>query len=354
MGLRSLYVVVLVALGAALLLGAAERGAADTVGPVCADRPFCVALDDQDHQSRSLDGPHYMKYELVISRKADGGTSNLTNGRATLTLTDVLPTEELSSNAVFQEAASDARCDAGSGDSSHVVTCAVPNLPAGSGPIEYKPLIFTTTSRDGATTRAVAVVSFKEKGSDNQPSDPNTDSVTVTNTTEYEPFDDVDSSWAFPSASLALQTSSTADEQHSWFPVVLPANAAASFTAAVSETPVGDVPAANNPCGANACYGEIVTTDTEGNSSTLFSATTPANVVITWDFLPSGKTRNNIVVYHRLDSGLDEDPITESCVRSGSTITNLPCRDVDIQRGRGLVTVTISVYSASNGSWGVG
>lgn len=351
MGLRRVYVVVLVALGAALVLGLAERGAADTVGPVCADRPFCVSLDDQDHQSRSLDGPHYMKYELVISRKPDGGASNLTNGRATLTLTDVLPTEELRSNAVFQEAASDQRCDAGSGSSSHIVTCAVPNLPAGSAALEYKPLIFTTTSRAGATTRAVAVVSFKEKGSDNQPSDPNTDSVTVTNITGYEGLDDLDSSWAFPSASLTLQTSPTADEQHSRFGLTIAsANAPAPFTAFVAEHPLTSP---LNPCGAATCYGEIVETNTNGNGATLFSSTNPANVVITWDFLPSGKTKNNIVVYHQPDAGPVETAAA-ACVRSGSTITNLPCRDVGITRGGGLVTVTISVFAASNGSWGVG
>ena len=65
-------------------------------------------------------------------------------------------------------------------------------------------------------------------------------------------------------------------------------------------------------------------------------------------------TKNNIVVYHRLDSGSNEPPITSSCTFASGIPTNLPCRDVDIKRGGGNVVVTIDVWSAGNGRWGVG
>jgi hypothetical protein len=310
-----------------------------------------VTLDDQDEQSRSIDSTHYMKYVLTISRQPNGGTSNLTNGRATLTLTDVLGTQAPASNAVFQEDASDGRCSAGSGSSSHIVTCSVPNFAAGAEALVYQPLIFTTTSRPNFVTRALASVTFKEKGSDSQPNDPNIDTVNVTNDTLYEPFADVDSSWSFPKAALSLGTS-TADDQHTKFFYKVP-DGGPSFTGLVQETAVGSV-LVNNPCGTNTCYGEIADTSTNNNSASLFSSSTPAHVVITWNFLPSGKTKNNIVVYHRLDSGSNEPPITSSCTFASGIPTNLPCRDVDIQRGGGQVTVTIDVWSAGNGRWGVG
>jgi len=357
------------AFGIALFLGAAERGNADVGEPVCADRPFCVTLEDQDHQSRSLESPHYMNYVLTISRDPDGGNSQLTNGTATLTLTDVIGKDDatttdpddpadLHSNAVFQEDPSDGRCSAGAGPSSHIVTCTVPNLPAGAPAIMYEPLIFTTTSRTEATspfTKAVADVTFKEKGSDNSPSDPNQDEVVVTNYTDYEPLDDLDSSLAFRNATITLTTSATADDQHSKFGFQVPNTPSAPvFTAFVEETLVDDVPLAESPCGTNTCYGEIVTTDTELNSGILFSAAKPANVVVTWDFLPSGKTKNNIVAYHKPDSGPTEST-TASCVKAAGVPTNLPCRDVEVKRlGGGQVQVIVSIYSAGNGGWGVG
>ena len=362
------------ALGIALLLGAAERGNADVGDPVCADRPFCVTLEDQDHQSRSLDAPHYMKYELVVSRDPEGGRSNLTNGTATLTLLDVIGEDDaettdpddpadVPTSAVFQEDPSDPRCSAGAGQSKHIVTCTVPNLPDGADELVYAPLIFTTTSRTESGspfTKSVAEVSFKEKGSDNQPTDPNTDVVVVTNYTDYEPLDNLDSSWAFRNATITLTTSVTADDQHANFGFQVPDTPSApAFTGFVEETDVEDVPLTENPCGANTCYGQIVTTDTDLNSGSLFSSAKPANVVITWDFLPSGKTKNNIVVYHQLDPVENEPPttetITQACVTAGGVPTNLPCRDVEIQRlGRGEVQVIVSIYSAGNGGWGVG
>lgn len=347
-------VVTVIGIGA---LGGAATGGASTTGQLCADRPFCVTLIDQDEQSRSTDSSHYMKYVLVIERDPDGGTSQLTNGKAVLTLTDILGAEDvvpddpddpndLPSNAVFQEDASDGDCSAG--NSGSIVTCVVPNLPAGAGALVYEPLIFTTTSRADVPTRAVAEVSFKEKGNDNQPVDPNRDTIRATNFTSYEPEPDVDRSWAYPTATLDLVTSATDDEQHTAFPLSVPATATASFTASVEETPVS-----GSFCPT--CYGEIVATNTGGNSAVLFSASKPAHVVITWDFLPSGKTKNNIFVKHQPDSG-DAETITASCTFGTEGVpTNLPCRDVTIERlGGGAVRVTISAYSAGNGGWGVG
>jgi hypothetical protein len=353
-----LGMLVTAALAVALAGGAAQSAAGTT--EACSDgRPFCVAITDLDGRSLSTAGSHYMKYSVSIRR--NGGTSNLTNGTLTLTLEDIIGgtisngtvvggTPRASTAVFLASPTSTSACTIGS--ASNVLTCTVPNFPAGSAPLTYDPLIFKTSITGSAKgTRMTAVARFKEKASDGQPNDPNQDTVTVSETTTYEPDDDLDVSWAFPSAAITLATSATADDQHSSFPFSVP-GATPSFTAFVQETPVG-LAGANNPC-TTTCYVEVVETNTACNGAALFSAPNPVHVTITWDFLPSGKTKNNIVVYHKLDAGSTE-PISASCTfGTGGVPTNLPCRTVDIKRGGGQVTVTIDVFSASNGRWGVG
>jgi hypothetical protein len=346
-----------------VLGGAADSGASTESD--CAGRPFCIDITDQDGVSRSLTSTHYMLYELTIRRDPTGGRSNLTNGRATLTLTDILGAKDvapddpgdpndLPSNAVFQEDESDSRCSAGSGASSHIVTCTVPNLPAGALPLEYTPLIFTTTTRTVAapftvTTEIVAEVRFKEKGSDKQPTDPQVDTATAPNVTMYETDPDRDVSWAFADANLELQTS-TADDQWSLFPLDLPSSLTA-FEARVQETPVS----LTTPCPSTTCHGDFVTT--VGGTET-FSATNPIEIVATWNFLPSGFTENNAVVYHFKDGEEDPEVITAPCdVDAGEVpaADDLPCRDVEIDHlPRGAVRVEIRAFSDENGGWGFG
>src|SRR4026207_1140246 len=84
---RAWVFIALVVAGAsvAILGGASTVGAAS----LCSSgRPFCVTVTDLDGRSVSTTSPHYMKYTVAISR--NGGTSNLTNGTLTLTLTDII------------------------------------------------------------------------------------------------------------------------------------------------------------------------------------------------------------------------------------------------------------------------
>lgn len=334
-------VLILVTIGA---LGGAETSRADTVSD-CAGRPFCVDITDQDGVSRSIASTHYMVYTLTIRR--NGGTQNLVGGTSTLTLTDIVGTSRQASTAVFQEGPSDQRCSAGSGQSSHIVTCAVPNLPAGAGDVVYYPLLFSTTTVANALTEMNAEVRYKEKGSDKPPSDPQDDTANAINTVLYEGNVDEDVSWAFPTANITLATTSTNQSQHATFhlPTIPPATA---FEAFVQETDVDAYAGLSGLC-LTTCHGQIVETEAGG--------TGPVNVVITWNFKPSGFTENGGVVYHLGDDATTPDTIDEQCTfgPSGGVPTNMPCRTITIDHlGRGQVEVTTDVWSADNGGWGVG
>jgi hypothetical protein len=362
---RFMLLTLLVLLGAtAALMGGASSS---TAGTGCSDgRPFCVTVDGLDGRSLSTTAsPHYLFASVTITNT--GGTSTLTNGKLTLTLRDVIGgdieegtviggTKQASTARLQTGSASDGRCSG----TSNVITCTVPNLPGGSAGTTTYGLVFRTSTTDTATatetddadgTEIEAFATFKEKGSDNQPKDPQPDEATATEIITYEPDPNLDISYAFPTASVTLATSATADSQHTVFPLPTIPGVVLPFYAKVEELALTT---AGSPCGTNTCYGELVDTNTAGNSELIFSAEKPAHVTITWDFLPSGKTKNNIVVYHKLDSGFNEPPITSTCTFASGIPTNLPCRDVDIKRGGGNVVVTIDVWSAGNGRWGVG
>jgi hypothetical protein len=340
-------------------LGGASNGAAASA--CSAGRPFCVTITDVDGRSLSTTSPHYMFYKVEISRNPNGGTSKLTNGTLTLTLTDILGVEDTlpgrplgdpddqASTAAFQASpVSTSACKLGS--TSNVLTCTVPNLAAGGGPIVYEPLIFKTSITATATfTKLTAAARFKEKGSDNQPNDPNQDTLAVAEYTTYEPDPNLDVSWAYPNASIVLQTSTVdtpANDQYSTFPLVIP-SAHAPFTASLQETPV--TPGVGF-CGN--CKGEVAQTFGGG----IFSASNPAHVTLVWDFKPSGFTENGGRAYHQFSNG-DVQSFTTKCTfaPNATTPSVLPCRTITIQNlGGGKVKVTTDIWSNDNGGWGVG
>jgi hypothetical protein len=327
----------LAAIAVSLIGGAAVDSGASTTERCSPGRPFCVAISDTDGVSPSTNGTRYLSYALTITNT---GTSRLTNGRATLTLTDVVGGAEQASTAAFQPADSTSQCSFSA--VGNVLTWMVPNI-AGGKSITCDPLVFTTSTTAGATsTRLDADVQFKEKGSDNQPTDPQVDRVLVSESTSYEGSGDVDASFARAGKTTSLGTDA-ADDQSSAFAVPVPASAT-PFVASVSESGV-----AGSFCPA--CLGEIVSTAGGG----VFSTSNPIQLLTTWNFLPSGKNENNITVQHVRDDGTLE-LITAPC---GGSIGDLPppgrrpCRTVDIDRGPGgAVTVLIYVVSNANGEWG--
>ena len=202
------------------LLGGATTGGASTKEECSDGRPFCVAISDGDGVSLSTGGTRYMSYALRIRNT---GTSRLTNGRGTLTLTDVVGGVEQASTAVFQPADSAGNCTftvAG-----NVLTWTnIPNIRGGQS-FTCDPLVFTTsTTADATATKLVADIQFKEKGSDNQPVDPNQDRVVVFESTGYETSEDVDASFARAGRTTNLGTD-PADNQSTQFAVPVPSSA---------------------------------------------------------------------------------------------------------------------------------
>ena len=319
------------------LLGGATNGVASTTERCSPGRPFCVAISDTDGVSPSTGEARYLSYSLTIRNT---GTSRLTNGRATLTLTDVVGGLAQPSTAVFQSADSASECSLTA--AGNVLTWTIPNIGGGKS-ITCDPLVFTTSTTAGATaTNLDADVQFKEKGSDNQPTDPQEDRLLVSESTSYEGSADVDASFARAGKTTSLGTD-PGDDQASKLALPVPANAT-PFVGSVSES---GVPGSFCPT----CLGEIVTTVGGG----IFSTANPIQLLTTWNFLPTGKNESNIGVRHVRDDGTLEI-ITASC---GGAIGQLPpagkrpCRTIDIDRGPGgTVTVQIYVVSNANGQWG--
>lgn len=327
----------LLAASATALLGGATGGVASTTESCSSGRPFCVAVSDTDGVSPSTGASRFMSYALTITNT---GTSRLTNGRVTLTLTDVVGGAEQASTAVFQPADSDGECSFTA--TGNVLTWTPPNL-AGGKSVTCDPLVFTTPTTAGVTaTNLNGEIQFKEKGSDNQPTDPQQDRVFVSENTSYEGSSDVDASFARSGKTTELSTD-PGDDQSTTFALPVPANAT-PFVGSLSESG-----AAGSFCPA--CLGEIVTTVGGG----IFSTSNPIELLTTWNFLPSGKNESNIDVRHVRDDGTLEI-ITASC---GGAIGALPppskrpCRTIDIDRGPGgAVTVQIYIVSNTNGNWG--
>jgi hypothetical protein len=223
-----------------------------------------------------------------------------------------------------------------------VLTWSTPNLGGGKS-VTCEPLVFTTSTTAGVTaTNLDAEIQFKEKGSDNQPTDPQQDRVLLSESTSYETSADADASFARSGKTTELSTD-PGDDQSTRFALPVPANAT-PFVGSLSESfPAGSF--------CPACHGEIVSTVGGG----IFSTSNPIQLLTTWNFLPQNTNEGNLVVRHVRDDGTLEI-ITASC---GGEIGALPppskrpCRTIDIDRGPGgAVTVQIYVVSNANGQWG--
>jgi hypothetical protein len=319
------------------LLGGATNSGASTTESCSSGRAFCVAVSDTDGVSPSTGDARYLSYAITITNT---GGSTLTNGRVTLTLTDVVGSGSQTSTAVFQPADSTGQCAFTA--AGNVLTWSAPNLARGKS-VTCDPLVFTTSTTGGATaTKLDAEVQFKEKGSDNQPTDPQQDRVLLSELTSYEANTDLDASFARVGKTTELGTD-PGDDQSTAFALPVPANAT-PFVGSVSESGV-----TGSFCPT--CLGEIVTTVGGG----IFSTSNPVELLTTWNFLPKGTTENNLAVRHVRDNGTLE-VITAAC---GGAIGQLPspgarpCRTVEIDRGPGgTVTVQIYVVSNANGQWG--
>ncbi len=340
-----------------LFLGAAERVAADTIGPTCSEgKPICLKVDGTpDPASRSPVGTdHYMTYSLEVSYNDNSGaSSNLTNLTVTVTWEDVgAPT----TSAFVPAPASDGRCSV---TVNQTISCTVDQKSLGPGddPIPFGPLVFrtaTTTPDNPNDLEASDTNVFVTASAQETPRPPkggsNVAFVTVPNPTHYEDVGDVDISIAGGTLTTTLATSNAgAVNQLSKLPV--PASAPRGLFELEEQNYGGSV-----TCPADlACVGQHVTTIATGLE--------PVNLQITYVGSASGLTENGLVVIHTRTDGTTVT-ISDEC--SGDLFSGLPpdwseeaypngCRRVEITPlSGGVKKVEVDAWDLTNGQWDFG
>lgn len=326
-------------LAVALALGAADRSAADTVGPACAGKPLCVTITGTpDPASRSPVGTdHYVSYSVVVANS--GATSNLTNLNVTVEWADV----GAATTSDYRSAFSDPRCSV---TGTRMLTCSTPKS-LGPGAFETYPLIFRTATELGApplsatATTVTATAAAKEQAKPSKGGS-NTAFVTVSNPTSYEPDAELDRSTAGGGLFTTLATTAGAGGQSSELPV--PAGAPRGLFE-LSETDAYTCP------DGLSCFGQQVITVATGIS--------PVNVQTTYTGdLPPGTSENNVDVFHVRD---DATEITISAACSGALNSGpppsleIPCRRVEITHlPGGIATVEMDVWDTTNGRFNGG
>jgi len=329
---------------AAMLVGAAGRGAANTTPTTCPGngKSICVSITDQDRASITTDqanNPHYLTDSVTISNgdlTPEGtGTANLTNITLTITWAD----QGAATTSAYVQSASDARCTPVQ-NTSFTLSCTPPKSLGPGEKVTYGPLIFrTATNAAAASTTLTANATAKEQGVAKQGKNPPTASVSIPNSTPYEPSPDEDVSWAGGGLAVTLGTDSQAGKQFSKLP--LPASAPAGF-ATLTET--------DCPVVSTTCLGQQV--------STVATGLSPVNLQITYfGEVPGGLTEGNLVVNHTRSGDATATAITAACsgdLFSGQPAdSQIPCRRVKITRGfgGGIALVQIDAWDVRNGDW---
>jgi len=322
-------------LAIALALGAAERGAADTVGPSCAGKPLCVTIaDSPDPASLSPVGSdHYLSESVTISNS--GATSNLVNITVAVTWADVGAATTLA----YVPAAGSACTETGA----QTLTCTTPKSLTPGTSVTY-PLVFrtATTTADPndqeATATNVTVTAAAKEQTKPTKGGTNTAFVTVSNPTTYEPDAELDVSTAGGGLTTTLATANVG-QQFSRLPV--PAGGDLRLFE-LSETDDFSCPAGFN------CFGQQVITVATGVS--------PVNLQTTYTGpLPAGTTENKVDILHVRD---DATEITISADCGGALFSGappaleIPCRRVEITHlPGGIATVEIDTWDTTNGSF---
>jgi hypothetical protein len=354
------------ALAIIVFLGAAERGAANTV-TACAAKPLCVDITDQgqfdaveDEQASlsptdsggNVTVPHYLAERVVI--RNSGTTSNLVNITLTIEWVDAGAS---STTTAYVDGFSDERCNAVDADT---VTCTVneKSLGPGQATTPYD-LIFrtaTATSATGVTVTARAAAKEQTKPGKVDPK--NTAFANASNFTSYEPNDDLDVSIAGGGIETSLQTLPTSAVGQQFSILNLPptddaVNPRGFYT--LSEQDYSGPNAATCPTSSlGSCIGQQVTTVAVGLS--------PVNVQIVYiGPLDGGTKESDIQVLHTPDTG-PSVLITATC--TGAIFSGVPpsaeydpngCRRVRISNvPGGLKMVEVDIWHTSNGGWRFG
>jgi hypothetical protein len=309
-------------------------------------RLFCVTLEDQDGVSPTgvtgsgksqTSVKAYQYYKFTFSNT---GGSTLTNGVATLKLTDNVPgSPAVDSTAVFAASGSAPFCSVKS-TKPNVVTCAVGNIAANSTIPSFF-VAYRTSDTPGVTsTDAEISMSFKEGSKPGA----NPAGLTFVENTSLEPDPELSVSWSPPGQHVDLGTAP--DATYSKFAFDVPTGKSAFLSSvADSNTYVCDP--------SITCFGELVRTDLSGSQAGTFSSTNPFHLTIIEDLgLVPGNT-NSLAVSHQFDDGSFEVIRTRCKSDPPTSADTLPCFtydtffDKDLKEKFGL----FSIWGFRNGGW---
>jgi hypothetical protein len=347
-------------LAAVALIGGADRIAAGTTmhcnTPDPSGRLFCVTVEDRDGVSPTgvqgsgqsqVQVTAYQFYRFAIENK---GGSTLTNGTATVVLTDhffvVPPAEQppppANSKAVFVPSGSASFCSLTKANP-NTVTCSLANIPAGTTTLPFVVAYRTSDAPGVKETHAAVTVAFKEgakKGA-------NPASLAFPEITSLEPNPDESVTWSPPGQDVSLGTSPTFDSQFSVLKYKNPADNE-PFVATLTESD-GFVCAPTLDC-----FGELVTTDlpdpTAFSESNLFHL----RITISTDVAPGGNI-NDYVISHQFDDStsfeiLDQD---DHCAANPPAATDtFPC--FTPSKGtldNGVKVLIFDIFAFENGGW---
>jgi hypothetical protein len=331
------------------MIGGADRTSASTekkcTNAAPSGRLFCVTVIDLDGVSPSglvgsgakqVDVNAYHFYKLTIEN-IDG--SMLTNGTATLVLTDQLSTDaSVTSTAVFNQSASAPFCSPTSTDP-NIVTCSIANIPGGETKPEFVIGYRTSSTPDVVSTKAAVTVAFKE----GENSGANPASLKFDETTSLEPNPQSSVAWSPPEQDVTLGTSPAFDSQFSVLQYKVPAGKK-PFVATLAESD-GYV------CHASlTCFGELVTTDLTLADPTSFSTSNPFHITmkIGLDLVPGGNT-NFVVMSHKPEVGPIEIISTRCSANPPAATDTLPC--ITVTKDNKLKLLVIDIYAFENGGW---
>lgn len=339
-------------LGSLAMVGGADRIAAATSEPHCttpdpSGRLFCVTVEDRDGVSPTgvqgsgqsqVEVTAYQFYRFAIDNK---GGSTLTNGTATVVLTDhFFEGDPANSKAVFVPSGSASFCSL-TKTNPNTVTCSLANIPAGTTTLPFVVAYRTSDAPGVKESHAAVTVAFKEgakKGA-------NPATLPFLEITSLEPNPDESVAWSPPGQNVSLATSPTFDSQFSVLQYKNPADNE-PFVATLTESD-------DFVCEETVdCFGELVTTDLPDPAAFSESNLFHLRITISADVAPGGNI-DNYVISHQFDNGgfevLDSD---DHCTANPPPVTDtFPCFTPTKGTLNGIKVVIFDIYAFENGGW---
>jgi hypothetical protein len=333
------------AIGIALFLGAADRGAAETH---CSGKLLCVTVDSQEKASRSIaatdttaENAHYLTETVTIANTA--ASSNLTNLSLTVSWQDIGATAGTTTALRSGFSSSDPAGFTCTGTSSPA-TCTTPKSLGPGAHVTYT-LVFrtafqATTGTSASSIALTADVAAKEQTNTNKAGKNAFTSAGASTTYEGSPDLDISiGGGGIPNVTLA-----TAQTGQQFSTLGVPADSIRELYQLSEQDYATPVVCAS---GRN-CIGQQVTVNASG--------LTPVNLQITYaGTIPSGLNENNLAVVHTPDVG-PTITVTTKCndttLFSGIEPSNIPCRLVDIDRANNIIRVDF--WDTSNGQVKIG